>query len=88
LNSCKSLSRNDFVISANRFSITLFESIFVGACYNFFKEQNLIHGEIDISSIKALKEDKNFQEAITGKTTNTKLVKQRLTIAKDTIKVI
>ena len=88
LNSCDSLSRSDFVISSNRFSITLFESIFVGTCYNFFKNQQVVQGKIDVSSIKALKEDKKFQEAITGKTTNTKLVKQRLTIAKDIIKLI
>lgn len=88
LGSCNSLSRNDFVISANRFSITIFESIFAGTCSSFFKNQSTITGKIDNSSVQELRKKEEFKKSITGKTTNTKLVKQRLSIAKSAIKIV
>ncbi|MFH0926928.1 MAG: DUF262 domain-containing protein [bacterium] len=86
LSSCSELSR-EFYSTANRFSVTLFESVFTAVCFEPYTHKRLITGKLDLNSIANLKKDDEFLIAAKGKTTNTKNVKGRLTRAKQIVKV-
>ncbi|MCI4624709.1 MAG: DUF262 domain-containing protein [Candidatus Magnetoovum sp. WYHC-5] len=87
LDSCSLLQENIFLVSSNRFSITLFESVFYAACYKPYLNTELISGNIDNDSIIQLKNNETFKQVSIGKTTNTQNVKKRLHIALDIVKI-
>lgn len=88
INSCSDLDKELFFGSSNRFSVMVFESIFTIACKKSYSKQQLISGNIDKESIQKLKKDEAFISFITGKTTNTKYVRGRLSRAEDIVRVV
>ena len=87
LSCCENLPKNSFYSSANRFSITIFESVFTAVCSELYLHKSLISGKIDPISLTKLKQDSAFLTAAKGKTTNTTNVKDRLNRAKEIVKV-
>lgn len=87
LDSCSNLKSRDFERSSQRFSITLFESIFVAACQKAYDDKRLLTGKITADSVAELKSDTGFREAAEKTTTNTDKVSTRLERAREIIKV-
>lgn len=80
-----SLKEPLFYIS-NKFSIILYEAVFVSVCEGFYKENRIVEGKIDINFIYELKNNKSFKELIGGKTTSKEAVNERLKIARNLLK--
>ncbi len=60
LKSTENLSARDFYSSNYKFSISLFEAVFVSTCLPFFRERQFINGHIVRESLEALKKDPDF----------------------------
>ncbi|EMT4744190.1 DUF262 domain-containing protein, partial [Enterobacter hormaechei] len=67
-----------FRTGGNRMSITLFESIFYAATYDSFRDKELKIKQININYINVLKNDAEFLEFSTDKTTRREHVIGRL----------
>ncbi len=78
LASCSQLEPNAFEGSSGRFSITLYESVFVAVCTQPFKNKELVAGTIDPATIQQLKHDPAFQAAAQSRTTSASNVRTRL----------
>lgn len=78
LRSCSDLSNNSFASAGGRFSITVFESLFVAVCHEPYADWQLVAGHIDPDSVAQLKHDKAFQEAVQKGTSSTINVSTRL----------
>lgn len=77
-----------FMSSNGRFSISLFEAIFVVVCEPYFHKQTLIMDKIiDSNSIYKLKSDENFVLYTTKDTASKKSVDERLRLTKEIIVV-
>ena len=87
LTSCEGLPKNSFYSSANRFSITIFESVFTATCFELYLNRSLVSRKVDEVSLSQLKKDSKFISTSKGKTTNTKNVTGRLNRAKEIIKM-
>ena len=71
----------------NRFSKTLFESVFVAACTAPFKNQTTIKGKIDTTSFKTLKNDELFLSFLKSGSSSSENIRGRLSRAKEIIKI-
>ena len=69
LESCSGLPRDAFHTAQGRFSPTIFESVFVAACEQPYKEGRPIQGRIIAESLSALKDDDEFKNATQSRTT-------------------
>ncbi|NJL06083.1 MAG: DUF262 domain-containing protein [Chloroflexaceae bacterium] len=78
LTSCSGLESNAFEGSSGRFSITLYESVFVAVCSQPFENKELVSGTIDPATIQQLKSDREFQDASQSRTTSALNVRKRL----------
>lgn len=67
-----------FYNKQNRFSPTIFESVFVTACDEAYKSDNTVAKIIDSKLLEKLKKDDKFNDAIHLHTTDVKNVKTRL----------
>ena len=63
LDCCKDLDATDFASKSNKFSISLFEAIFVAVCHKAFVDKKLPTALINKSAIEKLKADATFIKA-------------------------
>lgn len=87
LGSCKDLDDRAFRTQGNRFSITLFESVFYAVAREPLSDRQNVIGLIDNDSVVALKTDKEFATAASRATTNSANVEKRLSLAKSIVRV-
>jgi hypothetical protein len=87
LYSCSELPNDAFLGTTQRFSITIFESVFVAVCSMSFENKELIAGKIVPASLNTLKSDHNFVEASERATASKGNVAKRLSRAKQLIEV-
>lgn len=84
LESCKNLNEETFTSKQGQFSISLFESIFVATCKDFFDERKLVDNKIVGQSVVALKEDTEFinsnQGSVASKTNVTTRINKAIEI--------
>ncbi|MBF8274726.1 MAG: protein of unknown function DUF262 [Magnetococcales bacterium] len=77
---CERLFHNK---NTGRFNISIYESIFVAACSDAFRDNNLSVSAIDIEKINRLKHDSEFMNASMSNTSSTANVRSRLQRAKE-----
>jgi len=87
LDSCSHLSSDTFQSGLKRFSITLFESVFVAVCGKSYIGNQLVAGQIELESLSQLKADPVFLTAAEKATTSKSNVLARLQRAKEIIRV-
>ena len=87
LASCSGLPRDAFHTAQGRFSPTIFESVFVAACEQPYKEGRPIQGKIIAESLSALKDDDEFKNATQSRTTDGTNVDVRLGRARAILKL-
>lgn len=87
LESCSRLNEKSFYSQANKFSISLFEAVFVAVCEDPFLKKELVTGKILQDSIETLKNDSRFFDASRESVTSVKNVKARISRAKDLIEL-
>jgi len=87
LASCREVDDRAFRTSGNRFSITIFESVFYAVSHDAFEARRRIEGLIDNESISALKANGEFSAAASRGTTNTSSVERRLSLAKNIVRM-
>ena len=80
--SCKHLKPDAFHSSRGRFSPMIFESVFVAACAEPYKNKGTIKGRIDAESLRNLIGDPDFRGATQSKTADTASVRTRLSRAR------
>ena len=78
LDACIDIPRELFTTKKGELNAALFDCIFAVVADRYYKNNSLIDKKISISQIRALKEDPNFEEAITHSTSHTKAVQNRL----------
>ena len=87
IDACSSLGEKAFIRN-NRFSKTLFESVFVAACAHAYENKVTISKKIDPASFEMLKEDKEFVSYLLSGSSSTDNIKGRINRAKQLIKFI
>ncbi len=87
LRSISSLPKNILHGSGKRFSMTLFEGVFIASCKPAFEKKTLIRRSLNADSIKNLKTDLEFKESSKQQTTSKKNVETRLDRAQNLIRV-
>lgn len=86
LDSCSNLPDKAFYRN-NRFSISLFDSVFAATCSNVYKKKSLLSSKIDKESFYLLIKDGVFTELMQSETASRKNVENRLLRAKEIIKL-
>ena len=71
-----------------RFSIALFEAVFVAACARPYKDRRLVDGRLSAESVSELREDEDFIQASRVATTQSANVRKRLSVAAELVRVI
>lgn len=71
-----------FHSKTGKFNISVFESIFVAACYSAFEAKTLDVADIDLEKVALLKEESGFIDATQSNTASEKNVSYRLNYAK------
>ena len=87
IDACSSLGEKAFFRN-NRFSKTLFESVFVAACANAYESKVTVSRKIDPASFDMLKEDKEFVSYLLSGSSSTDNIKGRINRAKQLIRFI
>lgn len=85
LHSCGLLEPNAFHGTTRRFSITLYESVFVAVCAAPYVNKQLVSGKITPQSLNTLRNDTAFLAAAESATTSQRNVRTRLQRAHDLI---
>ncbi len=85
LQSCQLLEANAFHSTTRRFSITLYESVFVAVCAAPYAQKQQVSGKITPQSLETLKSDGAFLEAAESRTTSQPNVTTRLERAHELI---
>ena len=86
LNSCSNLEQGVFCPNNNKFSISLFESVFVATCKKYFDDKQLIDSKKIVSeSIKKLRSDTEFFNASQGSVASKQNVTKRISRALEII---
>ena len=85
LDSCRDLPSDAFHSTPGRFSPMIFEAVFVALCAGPHVAKETIKGKVNASSLTALKQDPDFQEATLRATTQSASVQTRLSLAKKLI---
>ena len=83
LDACDNLSETTF---GAKFSISLFESIFVATCLDAFKKKELVSAKIVNDSVVALKENEDFINSNQGNVASKANVTARITKAIEMLK--
>ena len=87
INCCSGLKDKAFCNSNGKFSISLFESVFVAVCEESFKQKQFARGKILQESIEVLKKDSEFALANKEGVSSKKNVEARMRRAKEIIVV-
>lgn len=88
LDSCSELLDDSFQMSSNRFSIPLFEAIFVAVCRELYEKKQFVVGKVVPETVKKLKEDEEFKNSLVrGGTASKGNVSKRLERAHKIIQV-
>ncbi len=87
INCCSGLKDKAFCNSNGKFSISLFESVFVAVCEESFKQKQFARGKILQESIEVLKKDSEFALANKEGVSSKKNVEVRMRRAKEIIVV-
>jgi len=87
LNSISSLPKNILHGSGKRFSMTLFEGVFIASCKPAFEKKTLIRRLLDGDSILKLKQDSEFRKSSSHQTTSKNNVIIRLDRAQNLIRI-
>ena len=82
---CSSLGEKAFFRN-RRFSKTLFESVFVAACIEPFRNRTLLTTKIEAASFEELKNDKTFVSFLQSGSSSSESIRGRLSRAKEIIK--
>ena len=85
IRACSTLSAKAFFRN-NRFSKTLFESVFVAACQESFNANTLLTQTISLDSFEALKSDKKFTSYLMEGSSSTENIKNRINRASEVIR--
>ncbi len=84
LESCENLDEDAFCTKQGQFSISLFESIFVATCIEFFRKNEIIDKKIVNDSVATLKENLDFinsnQGSVASKTNLTTRINKAIEI--------
>lgn len=89
LNACSSLEKGIFCSNNNKFSISLFESVFVATCKEFFENKQLIADQkISNDSIIELKRNDDFSAASQGSVASKQNLTTRIQKAFEIIKFL
>lgn len=83
LKACEYIPREKFTTKKGELNTALFDSIFAIVANEPKQRKTLICAKIDPEKISALKEDKEFEEAITHSTSHSKAVATRLAKARE-----
>lgn len=83
----EALDERTFKTVGNRFSITLFESVFFAAAKKALDSRSFVKGVIEPDSIAALKHDRDFATAASRATTNTVNVEKRLGLSRKLVRL-
>lgn len=86
IDACSDLGEKAFFRN-NRFSTTLFESVFVAACCNDFEKGQLLTKKIEPSSFEVLKNDEKFISYLLSGSSSSENIKGRVNRAKEVIKL-
>lgn len=84
VSACSELGEKAFLRN-NRFSTTLFESVFVAACYKAFEANELLYNKIEPSSVELLKKDEKFISYLLSGSSSSENIKGRINRAKEVI---
>ena len=87
LESCNGLEEKSFYSQANKFSILIFEAVFVAVCEDSFLKKRYVVGRISQVSIDKLKNDSEFCDASKESVASAKNVKVRISRAKNLIEL-
>lgn len=85
--SCSELKEKAFFRN-NRFSNTLFETVFIAACDGFYKNNTLLDDKISMESFESLKNDKKFVSFLMSGSSSKENIKGRIHRAKELIKFV
>ncbi len=83
LDACKMLNSNAFLTKSGKFSISVFDSIFVAMCDNAFKNKNLEIATITDDKIEAIKTNSDFIKSTQESVASVISVTTRIRVAKD-----
>lgn len=86
INACSNLGYRAFFRN-NRFSTTLFESVFVATCRDSFKENKLLTVKIENDSFQSLKNDEGFISYLQSGSSSSENIKGRINRAREVIRV-
>lgn len=86
VNACSDLGPKAFFRN-NRFSKTLFESVFVAACKPSFENGSLLNAKIEKDSFESLKEDAEFVSFLKSGSSSTESIKNRIRRAIELIRL-
>lgn len=81
LECCKDLDATDFASKSNKFSISLFEAIFVAICHKSFANKEIPNILVNKASIAKLKADATFIKATQDSVASRTSVQNRITKA-------
>ncbi len=81
LSSVDGVPRTMFAAGSGKFSVSIFESVFVGACANAIENHSVSVPKVTQTAISSLKSDSEFQAASQQATTNKPNVAKRIEIA-------
>lgn len=84
---CSNLGERAFFRN-NRFSTTLFESVFVAACCKSFEKKEILSVKIERESFEALKIDEKFISYLMSGSSSSENIKGRVERAKELIKLV
>ncbi len=87
IDSCSLLGEKAFFRN-NRFSKTLFESVFVAACTNAYADKTMVGKKIDPTSFDTLKNDEKFISYLLSGSSSSDNIKGRINRAKEVIRFI
>ena len=87
IDSCSLLGEKPFFRN-NRFSKTLFESVFVAACTNAYSNKTMVCKKIDPTSFDTLKSDEKFISYLLSGSSSSDNIKGRISRAKEVIKFV
>lgn len=86
IEACSTLGERAFFRN-NRFSKTLFESVFVAACTNAFTNKILLTGKVDKTSFDELKVDETFVSYLLSGSSSSDNIKGRINRARKVVKI-
>ena len=87
LASCQGLPKDAFHSARGRFSVTVFESVFVATCSRPYRSQQNITGKVKLETLNTLKTDSEFQHAAQSRTTSQANVQTRLKRAREVLQM-